>query len=74
MKTEEVIKELVLFRGKRYMKEETETETILTSVDKGKADRNTVFVFTKDAEHSDKTMETVSRMISKTLITSYLTD
>ncbi|MBX9999596.1 hypothetical protein H7S55_05425 [Priestia aryabhattai] len=73
MKTEEVIKELVLFRGKRYMKEETETETILTSVDRGKGGRNTVFVFTKDAELSEKTMDTVSRMISKTLITSYLT-
>ncbi|GMG75475.1 hypothetical protein ShirakiTB12_39430 [Priestia megaterium] len=74
MKTEKVVKELVLFRGKKYMKEETEMETILTSVEKDKADRNTVFVFTKDTEHSEKAMETVSKMISKTLITSYLTE
>jgi hypothetical protein len=64
--------DVILYRGRPFVRQETDTEVKLISLNRGKDGRKTVLVFTKDVELSNQTAQVVSNMIRKSIISNYL--
>lgn len=63
--------ETITYRGKEWIKEETETSVILTSLEK-KNGRKVTLEFTKDKEKSDIAIENFKEIMSQTIIKNYM--
>jgi hypothetical protein len=59
--------ETITYRGKEWIKEETETSVILTSLEK-KNGRKVILEFTKDEEKSDQAIENFKEIMRKSII------
>lgn len=61
--------QLVLYMGEKYIKEETDTEVILTEVGKNNSkDMTMILSFTKDKELSDKSKYEASKKIYRSIM------
>ena len=72
MDTTNITQGYVLYNGKRYIKEETETEVILTALDVIVGYKRSVLIFSKDIEESQQIETAVAKMIKKSIVTNYL--